>query len=60
MLGMEYRLWDQLGLQGSNVELVKIQLTEGKFSQNHEGTAGTKQDLSYGSEVGSLGSPSSG
>lgn len=60
MLGMEYRPWDQLRLQGSNVELVKIQLNEGKCSQNYEGTAGTKQELSYDSEVGSLGSPSSG
>lgn len=42
MLGMEYRSWDQLGLQGSNVKLVKLQLSGGKCSQNHEGTAGAK------------------
>lgn len=60
MLGMEYRPWGQLGLQGSNVKLVKVQVNEGKCSQNREGTAGTKRDLSCDSEVGSLGSPSSG
>lgn len=32
----------------------------GKCSQNCEGTAGAKRDLSSDSEVGSLGSPSSG
>lgn len=57
---MEHRPGDQLGLQKSNVKLVKVQLNEGKCSQTHEGTAGKKQNLSCDSEVGSLGSPSSG
>lgn len=60
MLGVEYRPHDLLGLQGNNVKPGKLQLYGGKCSQNHEGTAGAKRDLSSDSEVGSLGSPSSG
>lgn len=60
MLGMEHRSHDLLGLQGNNVKLVKLQLYGGKNSQSHEETAGAKSDLSSDSEVGSLGSPSSG
>lgn len=57
---MKYRPHDLLGLQGDNVKMVKIQLDGGKCTQNCEGTAGAKWELSSDSEVGSHGSPSSG